>query len=391
MRGWGGRSGTSPVPPWALTVLAVLLAVVALSYDELPGWALACALLAPVTAGALLAARPLVSLGVCVAASLATALALGGSVPVWSVALGAALGVIAFLTGRRAPRPLPAPAVFAAGAVLDLPLSLVAGDVWAWATGLLTLTLTVVLPWTLGRSIRQQAELVAATAERARLQERARIAHDMHDTLGHELSLLALHAGALEMAPDLEERHREAAARLRAGAGSATERLAEIISVLRDDGPAPLRPGPEDVEDLVDRAVLAGVAVSLEWEGARRLPPVVDRAAYRVVQEGLTNAMKHAPGTAVRVRLATAHATTVVTVANALSPGPRRAFLPPSPRRAFLPPSPRREGGGGGGGGGGVGLIGLRERVRLAGGTFQAGVSGHTFEMTATLPHTEEP
>jgi signal transduction histidine kinase len=359
-RGWLTRS---PAPPWALSVLAVLLTVVALSYPEVPAWAWASALLVPVAAVAVLVRYPVISLGVCAATSVATALAIGDTVPVWSSAVGGAIFVISLLAGRRMPRPVPALSAFAVGAVLDVPLGLIAGDVW---NGLLLLGLTVVLPWVLGRSIRQQTELVAIVEERVRLQERNRIAHDMHDTLGHELSLLALRAGALEMAPDLDDRHRAAAAELRAGAGLATERLAEILTVLRDGEPAPLRPVSDRVEDLVNRAAGAGLAASLEWHGPRRLPPMVDRAARRVVQESLTNAAKHAAGKAVRVRLATSDGTTVVTVTNALPPDGRR------------------------GTGARAGLVGLREHVRLAGGTLRAGPRDQEFEIVATLPHMEK-
>jgi signal transduction histidine kinase len=342
-------------------VLTALSAVVALSYRELPWWALTGALLAPATAVALLGTYPLISLSVCVTAGVATALALGQAVPVWSAALGAALSVISFLAGRRMPRAAPAFAVFGAGAALALALALVAED--AWVTGLLLLAMTVVLPWVLGRSLRQQSELVATTTEQTRLRERTRIAHDMHDTLGHELSLLALRAGALELAPDLGDRHRTAAAELRAGAEAATERLADIIGVLGDGAPASLHPAAERIDDLVDRAVLAGLAASLEWQGQRQLPEMVDRAAHRIVQEALTNAMKHAAGAAVRVRLETAEDVTMVTITNALPSGARRG----AGRRA--------------------GLVGLRERVRLVGGTFHAGPRDHVFEIVATLPH----
>ncbi|MFG1681091.1 sensor histidine kinase [Nonomuraea sp. NPDC049269] len=353
-----------PAPPWALSILALLLAVVALSYAELPAWAWAGALLAPVAAVALLATYPVISLGVCAATSIMTALGMGDAVPVWSVAVVAAIFLISLLAGRRMPRPAPALSVFAAGAALNVPLGLVAGD--AWGIGLLLLGLTVVLPWVLGRSIRQQTELLATAAERARLQERNRIAHDMHDTLGHELSLLALRAGALEMAPDLDDRHRKAATELRAGAGLATERLAAILTVLRADEPPPLRPVPDRIEDLVDRAARAGLAASLEWHGVRHLPPVVDLAAQRVVQEALTNAAKHAAGAAVRVRLSTADGTTVITVTNALSRNAQR------------------------GTGGRSGLTGLREHVRLVGGTLHAGPRDQEFEVVVTLPHLEE-
>jgi signal transduction histidine kinase len=339
-----------PAPPWALALLVALLVVIALSYADLAPWALAGALLAPVVALASLA-RPLVSLGVCVLTAVATGLAIEHAVPPWSAALGAALAVISVLAGRQASRLTPVLAVFAVGVVLAVLLA---------STGLIVLAIAVVFPWFVGRSISQQAKLAAAAAERVQLQERARIAHDMHDTLGHELSLLALRAGALEMASDVDERHRAAVGQLRAGAGAATERLADIVALLRDNEPAPRHPVSDDIQDLVDRAREAGMAVSIEWDG--RLPPMVQRTAHRVVQEGLTNAMKHAPGSTVQVRIVSA-ANTTVTVTNAVSAKPWRAA------------------------GGGVGLVALRERVRLAGGALQAGRDAGNFEIVATLPH----
>ncbi|GAA1273998.1 hypothetical protein GCM10009677_29040 [Sphaerisporangium rubeum] len=345
-------------------MIAALLIVIVLSSAELPVWAWAGALPALIAAMALAASYPVISLGLCAVTSAGTALGMADAVPVWSTAFAGAVFVLSLLAGRRTPQPAPVLGVFAAGAALNLLLSLAVGD--TWGTGFLLLGLTVILPWTLGRSIHQQAELIAFTAERARMQERHRIARDMHDTLGHELSLLALRTGALEVAPELDERHRTTVAELRAGAGRATERLAEILTLLRDDEPAPLRPVRERVEDIVERSVQAGLPVTLEWRGERHLPPTVEVAVRRVVQEALTNAAKHAAGAAVQVRLATSDGTTAVTVTNALSGNARR------------------------GRGTRTGLSGLREHVRLVGGTFHAGPSEHEFEIAATLPHREE-
>src|SRR3954471_20518274 len=121
----------------------------------------------------------------------------------------------------------------------------------------------------------------------ARLRERSRIAEDMRDSVGHELSLIALRAAALEVDDDLPERHRAAATELRQAAATATERLGEIIGVLRDGGSAaPTLPAHE----LVDRAAASGLEVRLVQEGRAELSPMVDRAVHRVVQEALTNA-----------------------------------------------------------------------------------------------------
>ncbi|GAA0364065.1 histidine kinase [Actinoallomurus spadix] len=217
-------------------------------------------------------------------------------------------------------------------------------------------------------------------ADRERLRERGRIAQDMHDSLGHELSLIALRAGALEMAPDLAGHHRAAAGELRASAAAATERLREIIGVLREhsapplDGPhepaAPLVPAREDITDLVDRARASGMTVELLDErgngGFAPLPDMAGHAVHRIVQESLTNAAKHAPGSAVTVRLARSADETVATVTN----GPPPEGAPPA-----VP-------------GGGLGLVGLRERARLAGGTLRAERRDGGFEVRARLPHT---
>jgi signal transduction histidine kinase len=351
----------SLAPRWALVVLAALLSVIALSYAELPWWGLSGALLAPVAAVLLTPRLPVAALAVCVAASTATAPALDDSVPVWAVTLSAALFVAAFLAGRRLTRVRPAGVVFAAGVLADVALALVAGG--TGGTALLLLGGAVVVPWVVGRSVQQQSEMVALAADRARLEERARIAGDMHDTLGHDLSLLALRAGLLELDTGLDQRCRDVAAELRSGAGRATERLADILTVLRDGAPAPLRPATDGIDDLVDRAAAAGLPVTLTWDGPRPLPPGVDHAARRVVQEALTNAAKHAPGAPVEVRLMSGGGATTVTVTNPLPAAARRG------------PGARN------------GLAGLRERVRVAGGTLQVGPSGAEFVVSATLPH----
>ncbi|NKE59484.1 hypothetical protein FXN61_22815 [Lentzea sp. PSKA42] len=216
--------------------------------------------------------------------------------------------------------------------------------------------LAVALPWFLGRAAHQQAALAAATVEAAHLRERTRIAHEVHDTLGHELSLLALQAGALEMT--LPPGHQAAAAQLRVTASAATERLADLVFLLRDGDP----PSAEDLRDLVDRAVAAGMRVEFTVEGP--VPSTVERTVHRVVQEALTNAAKHAPKSVVALKVTTADATTVVEASN--DTGLRR------------------------GAGSRLGLIALRERVRLAGGTLRISRGDGKFELVAVLPHSGE-
>ncbi|HEX8868665.1 MAG TPA: histidine kinase [Lentzea sp.] len=281
----------------------------------------------------------IVGLAACVAAAAAVSFFMRENVPPWTVLVCAAIFVCAFLLGRRTAPFWPA-LLFAAGGALGLVPLVVVG-------------LAVALPWFLGRVAHQQAALAAAGVEAAHLRERTRIAHEVHDTLGHELSLIALQAGALEM--NLPAEHQAAAASLRVAASDATERLADLVFLLRDGDP----PAVVDLRGLVDRAVASGLQVEFTVDG--RFPSAVERAVLRVVQEALTNAAKHAPKSVVVLKVTTADATTVVEASNDL--GLRR------------------------GAGSRLGLIALRERVRLAGGTLVVTRDNGKFELVATLPH----
>ncbi len=278
-------------------------------------------------ATALARRRPLTAFALTAMACLADAPAL------FSVSYGPALAVFAVLLGLRAERTGPAAASFAAvAAVGTVRIALGGGDPvppWLVMTGILLFG--CVLPWLGGRYWRQSRELTAAgwlraarleekqrfAEERARLRERARIAQDMHDSLGHELSLLALRAGVLQVAPDLPERHRAAAADLRAAARDATDRLHRIIGVLREDAdePLPLAPAGETVGQLVARAAESGLPVRCET-GGRPVEPggVAERLLYRVAREALTNAARHAPGAPVVVQLTGGPGATVTVV-----------------------------------------------------------------------------
>lgn len=254
--------------------------------------------------------------------------------------------------------------------------------------------LAVLVPWFVGRFSRQYRELVRAgweraeqlererqlIAEQARLLERARIARDMHDVLGHDLSLIALSAGALKLAPGLDERNRQAAQDIRGRAGAAVERLGEVIGVLREESEGPPQgPRDSDIPRLVGDAAASGLAVELTVDGqGAGLPPAVERAAHRVVQEGLTNAAKHAPGRPVSVEVSHTATETRVAVRNG-GPGTPPAGFPADP-----PAGDRSRGRAGHGG---RGLIGLDERVRLAGGTLDHGPRDGGFTVAARLPH----
>jgi signal transduction histidine kinase len=200
--------------------------------------------------------------------------------------------------------------------------------------------------------------------DRARMAERTLIAREMHDVLAHRISLLALHAGALEVRPDLPPaKVRETAELLRSTARQALEELREVIGVLREEpgqDPAPPAPHPtlSDIRRLVEETRLAGANIRFEMEvdHADTAPAALGRDAYRIVQEALTNIGKHARGTATRIRVSGAPGAGLhVSVRN------REPIH--APRGPTLP-------------GSGAGLLGLQERVALAGGTLVHGPDG---------------
>jgi signal transduction histidine kinase len=231
------------------------------------------------------------------------------------------------------------------------------------------------LIWTL----RQRAERAEAEQElrvaQARSNERARIAREMHDVLAHRVSLVALHAGALEVALDLPPAQvRESAALLRLTAHQALEELRDVIGVLREE-PGQERPStvPQptlaDIPRLVEETRRSGAKIDFEMQvdGAAAAPGPLGRDAYRIVQEALTNISKHARGTLAQVRVAGApYRGLHVCVRNPPAVGAHDRPAPP---------------------GSGTGLLGLQERVTLANGVLVHGpdASGD-FVVEADLP-----
>ncbi|MEU9222558.1 histidine kinase [Streptomyces sp. NPDC048376] len=229
---------------------------------------------------------------------------------------------------------------------------------------------------------RHNAQLVrerAMVARQARLLERQRIAQDMHDSLGHQLALIAVHTGALEVDPELNDRQREGVGVLREASRSAMRELRETVGILRNDaetsGPGPQGAGPSadraavSVDELVASSRSAGATVELHRSGAQQaLTPAADRAAYRIAQEGLTNAHKHAPGAPITVALRYEPDSLVVEVAN----GPVPDGAPAAPPAIS----------------GQQGLTGLRERARLVGGMVHTGPTpGGGFRLAGVLPY----
>ncbi|MEU3773003.1 histidine kinase [Streptomyces sp. NPDC032472] len=219
----------------------------------------------------------------------------------------------------------------------------------------------------------------AMVAGQARLRERQRIAQDMHDSLGHQLALISVHTGALEVDPELTDRQREAVGVLRQASVSAMHELREVVGILRDgvEAPAPVEEaqpaarGVAGITGIVEAARSAGTDVRLTTAGRPRpLAAACDHAAYRIVQEALTNAYKHAPGAAIAVELRYEDDSLVVEIANGPAAGAGAGEVVS----------------------GGQGLTGLRERARLVGGMVHAGpAEGGGFRVAGVLPYGAEP
>ncbi|MCA1679542.1 MAG: histidine kinase [Actinobacteria bacterium] len=263
---------------------------------------------------------------------------------------------------------------------------------WAFASGLLyppdvgywfdvgacLLMAGVVIGW--GLFVRARRELVRslrAQADRAgdeaRAAERRRIAREMHDVLAHRLSLLSLHAGALEFRPDAPaDEVAEAAGVIRENARAALDELRGVIGVLREDGGDSLTQPPQptlaELAALVEESRAAGMRITARIELGDAAPPAaVGRTAYRIAQEGLTNARKHAPGAAVTLTVRAPAGGLEIEI-RSLAPV---AVAGPG---SELP-------------GAGTGLIGLTERVSLAGGQLEHGIDPDgAFVLRARLP-----
>jgi signal transduction histidine kinase len=230
------------------------------------------------------------------------------------------------------------------------------------------LSFFVFAAWGAGFLVRRRTYGARAQAKAAVAAERARISRELHDIIGHSVSVIALQAGAAEQLlkrdPDRAATHLETIQR---AAREALGEMRRLMGVLREDEPSlSPQPGIARVPELVAQATEDGLTVELVESGTRpEISPGVDLAAYRVVQEALTNARKHAGPVAAEVRIAYEPAAVEVEVTNAAgSIGPDQN-------------------------GGKQGLIGMRERVRLFGGSFDAGPRAEGgFRVRARFPTT---
>ncbi|MGW4892532.1 ATP-binding protein [Kitasatospora sp. NPDC004240] len=265
------------------------------------------------------------------------------------------------------------------------------------ALGLLLTPTAVLIPGLVGTAYGQQRRLVRALRERgdeaerarrladseARIHERARIAAEMHDLVGHRLSLISLHAGGLELALERADPElREEAVLVRGATRDAMRELRQALGVLgplgRDTGPEALTDATgtrADIETLVAGSRDGGIAVRLDWTGPDldTRPAGVRRAVHRVVREALTNVHRYAGTAHVTVTVAHGGDTVRVAVRNG---APAVGTTPPVAGTTPFGPV-----------GTGRGLTGLGERVGLLGGTFTAGpLPSGGFEVDASVP-----
>ena len=217
------------------------------------------------------------------------------------------------------------------------------------------------------------------SGERALLEERQRIARELHDVVAHHMSVIAIQAEAAPYKtaappPELVESFGE----IRASALAGLAELRRVLGVLRADGrdTAP-QPGLADLDALLDSARSGGVSVTVTRGGKSvTLPEGVDLSAYRIVQEALSNAMRHAPGSHVQVDMAYRGDGLVLDVRNDAGSRAAPALVGSGDRAAR-----------GLAAGGGHGLVGMRERATMLGGSLEAGPTGDGgFQVTAILP-----
>lgn len=237
-------------------------------------------------------------------------------------------------------------------------------------------------------AVRQTQRSESLSDELARQSERQLLAQELHDTLSHRLSVISLHSGALEVAGD-DQRSVAAAAALRREAKASLDDLRDLVSGVREGTPGAQRPAAggssapvvasvRSVPDLVESVAAAGVDLRpvLLLQDIDRVPTVLDRAVYRIVQEALTNAMKHAPGVPVTVDVrVSAHDGARIVVSNPLGAPPQSGEARAVGDGVDLS-----------GTGGGMGVPGIEERARMLGGHVVVGPRGDAFVVDVQMP-----
>lgn len=229
---------------------------------------------------------------------------------------------------------------------------------------------------------RRAEETREETARRRVAEDRVRIARELHDVIAHHVAVISVQAGvAAHVAEGDPGAARDALATVRSSAKEVLDELQSVLGVLRQDEnllPTTPAPGLSRLPDLLDSLAATGSAIRLEApDPLPRLPPAADLAAYRLLQEALTNVHKHATGASATVRVREQDGSLVLGVTN--GPPPRRSAPAADVPDAGAPA------------GFGLGLVGMRERVTAAGGKLRTGPTDDGgFEVAAQIPLPEE-
>ncbi len=325
--------------------------------------------------------RPVFMLYLLLAGSVAAA-AFSGGHPVVALIYFLPVGYVLYLIAATYERTRAAVrvigAVFATLAIDELLLAVGSGGYPVNAGVLIQVVLGVIIVWSVGYIVRQRRkyaiELQVEAASKAVAQERLRIARELHDVVAHSMSVIAVQAGFGQYV--IESQPADASAALgaiQATSREALEEMRRMLGVLRQaDAPLYPEPGLAELDRLLERTRGVGVEVMLEQLGPpRELPASIDLSAYRVIQEALTNVVKHARASKCGVLVGYEPDALVISVTDSGAGVPAMAGA----GNVYGPDA------------GGHGIIGMRERVTMLGGQFSARpLPGYGFQVIARFP-----
>jgi signal transduction histidine kinase len=297
---------------------------------------------------------------------------------------------------------------------------------WFMSSQLISVTLCVIIAWSTGYIVRQRRRYALSlqdeAASKAVTEERLRIARELHDVVAHSMSVIAVQAGYGQYVIDSHPADaRNALGAIQATSREALDEMRRMLGALRqadvgergaapaasaasaavgpgpaDSENAPLLPAPglADLDRLVSRTARAGVQVEVTRCGQHRdLPASIDMSAYRIVQEALTNVVKHARTNSCRVLIGYREQELTLEITDNGAGVPAMACVPAGVPAMAGAVAPHHGGAAApfvldsGAGDGGHGIIGMRERVSLLGGEFSAGpLPGYGFQVTARIP-----
>ena len=357
------------IPPWVTDLLAVAIAAVDAVLTSVDEGALGIGTSALACAALLIRRRwPLIAFALTLPAALIANILAAPIIALLALSSRTRRRWLLFLCG----------ALFAAAEAVGWPLTsqLTTDQNWTAVTFVYQLA-TAAAPILLGQLTQAASDLrariaeIEATKQHERelyaqsllTQERNQLAREMHDVVSHQVSLISVQAGALQVTA-ADAGVRGTASAIRTMAATTLDELRSMVTLLRAAGTRSpgLAPQPT-IADLADLIGASGLPVTTGGDLPQDLPSAAQRAVYRTVQEALTNVRKHAPGSAIRVQLWSDDRSYGVVVKNS------RASEPPLDL-----PSAR------------LGLLGLRERAELLGGTLAAGPSGDGYSVRLTLP-----